>query len=80
MTPIPPLGTLLPELKPKANVLALYPSTTTFYKAEVVTGKKKEGHENLANGYVRLRFEGEDDMEPDKDVERRYVVPDWTGK
>ena len=80
MTPIPPLGTVLPELKPKTNVLALYPSTTTFYKAEVVTSKRKEGVEGLQTGYVRLRFEGEDDMEPDKDVERRYVLSEWTGK
>jgi SAGA-associated factor 29 len=85
---IPPIGTVLPELKPKANVLALYPSTTTFYKAEVVTGRKKEGHEELAAGYVRLLFEGdvellfegEDDAELAKDVERRYVLLDWTVK
>jgi SAGA-associated factor 29 len=80
MTLISPIGTVLPELKPKTNVLALYPSTTTFYKAEVVTGRKKEGHEELAAGYVRLVFEGEDDTEHAIDVERRYVLLDWTGK
>lgn len=80
MTPIPPLATTLPELKPKTNVLALYPGTTTFYKAEVVGGKRKDGSEGPPTGHVRLRFEGEDDMEPDKDVERRYVLSEWTGK
>ncbi|KIW03584.1 uncharacterized protein PV09_05339 [Verruconis gallopava] len=79
MTPIPALGTVLPELKPKTHVLALYPGTTTFYKAEVVTGSKKDG-EGPPEGHVRLRFEGEDELEPDKDVERRYVLSEWTGK
>jgi SAGA-associated factor 29 len=80
MTPIPAVGSALPDLKPKTNVLALYPGTTTFYKAEVVVGKKKEGDGGPPLGYVRLRFEGEDEAEPDKDVERRYVLSEWTGK
>lgn len=63
-------------------MLALYPGTTTFYKAEVVAGwrvsdgkvKKEEGagEENL----VRLRFEGEDEADREMSVERRYVLPD----
>jgi SAGA-associated factor 29 len=83
MTPIPPSSTVLPDLKAKMNVLALYPGTTTFYKAEVVVGKRKEGVDvaiGPPNGHVRLRFEGEDEAEPDKDVERRYVLAEWTGK
>ena len=80
MTPIPPTGQGLPELKPKANVLALYPTTTTFYKAEVVIGKKKEGEDGPQLGYLRLRFEGEDEADRFEDVERRYVLSEWTGK
>jgi SAGA-associated factor 29 len=38
--PIPALAnsTTLPDLAKGRNVLALYPGTTTFYKAEVVAG------------------------------------------
>lgn len=79
MTPIPPMGTALPDLKAKTNVLALYPGTTTFYKAEVMAAKS-DGSAGPPTGHVRLRFEGEDDQEPDKDVERRYVLSEWTGK
>jgi SAGA-associated factor 29 len=79
MTPIPALSATLPDIKAKTNVLALYPGTTTFYKAEVVLGKRREG-DGPPQGHVKLRFEGEDDQEPDKDVERRYVLSDWTGK
>lgn len=78
----------LPSLESKKNVLALYPGTTTFYKAEVVDGWKsggngagvavrKEGEEKLGKeAYVTLRFEGEDEVDMVNSVERRYVLPD----
>jgi len=80
MTPIPASDVKLPDLPPKKNVLALYPGTTTFYKAEVVALKTKEGAEPPPPGYVRLRFEGEDEADREMEVERRYVLLDWTGK
>lgn len=47
-------------------VLALYPQTTTFYKAEV--------HSMASNGKVDLKFEGENDSTTLQQVERRYVI------
>ncbi|KAF2397893.1 hypothetical protein EJ06DRAFT_550845 [Trichodelitschia bisporula] len=78
MTPIPPTDAKLPDIPPRKNVLALYPGTTTFYKAEVV--KTRESVEPPPPGHVRLRFEGEDEADRETDVERRYVLVDWTGK
>ncbi|KAF2126827.1 hypothetical protein P153DRAFT_345451 [Dothidotthia symphoricarpi CBS 119687] len=65
------------------NVLALYPGTTTFYKAEVVAAwraaegrvKREEEGEGRRN-LVRLRFEGEDEADREMSVERRYVLND----
>lgn len=46
------------------QVLARYPETTTFYKAEVMSSKKES---------YNLKFEGEeDDME--RVVARRFVL------
>lgn len=56
----------LPELDKGKTVLALYPGTTTFYKAEVMTTDK--------DGKVHLRFEGEENTTTMQMVERRYVV------
>ncbi|KFA67948.1 hypothetical protein S40285_03549 [Stachybotrys chlorohalonatus IBT 40285] len=47
-------------------VLALYPNTTTFYKAEV--------HSMGADGKVDLKFEGENDSTTLQQVERRFVI------
>ncbi|KAJ4863354.1 SGF29 tudor-like domain-containing protein [Trichoderma breve] len=47
-------------------VLALYPQTTTFYKAEV--------HSMTSTGKVDLKFEGENDSTTLQQVERRYVI------
>ena len=82
-------------LEPRRNVLALYPGTTTFYKAEVVNGwkaggngggtavvKKEEGEKEREKGkgeYVTLRFEGEDEVDMVNRVERRNVLPDKAG-
>jgi SAGA-associated factor 29 len=85
LVPIPPpsSNTTLPDLSKGKNVLALYPGTTTFYKAEVVAGWKvsdgkikKEGESETVGNMVRLRFEGEDEADREMSVERRYVLPD----
>ncbi|KAI5457473.1 SGF29 tudor-like domain-containing protein [Mariannaea sp. PMI_226] len=47
-------------------VLALYPNTTTFYKAEV--------HSMGDDGKVNLKFEGENDSTTLQQVERRFVI------
>ncbi|KAF2452930.1 SGF29 tudor-like domain-containing protein [Lineolata rhizophorae] len=88
---IPPTNSGLVELPPKKQVLALYPGTTTFYKAEVVAPKSGAQVSGVAggpgsglggplgdleDGYVRLRFEGEEEAEREMDVERRYVLPE----
>ena len=64
MIPIPKEGTVLPPLETGRTVLAMYPDSTTFYKAEV---------QGMApDGKVNLKFEGDESlMQP---VVRRYVV------
>ncbi|RDA87810.1 hypothetical protein CP532_2469, partial [Ophiocordyceps camponoti-leonardi (nom. inval.)] len=47
-------------------VLALYPNTTTFYKAAV--------HSMDGGGRVNLKFEGENDSTTLQQVERRFVI------
>lgn len=49
------------------KVLARYPETTTFYPAVVV------GHRQ--DGSVRLKFEGEEEVNKETEVERRLVLP-----
>jgi SAGA-associated factor 29 len=60
----------------------MYPATTTFYKAEVVPRKMMADGAGEATmpGYVRLKFEGEEEFDKEQEVERRYVLTDWTGK
>ncbi|KAF1945925.1 hypothetical protein EJ02DRAFT_451032 [Clathrospora elynae] len=82
----PSSNSTLPDLPKSRNVLALYPGTTTFYKAEVVAGwrqadgkvKKEDGGKEgeTVENLVRLRFEGEDEADREMRVERRYVLPD----
>jgi len=67
MIPIPNAGVELPDLEKGKTVLALYPDSTTFYKAEVI------GKDN-PTGRVSLRFEGEENSVTLQLVERRYVV------
>jgi len=67
MIPIPPSGADLQDLEKGKTVLALYPDSTTFYKAEVIG---KDG----PTGRVSLRFEGEENSVTLQLVERRYVV------
>ncbi|CAJ2502169.1 Uu.00g095630.m01.CDS01 [Anthostomella pinea] len=63
---IPRDGTVLPPLDKGKVVLALYPNTTTFYKAEVIgmDGDTK----------VNLKFEGEESSNTMQAVTRRHVV------
>ncbi|KAI9709287.1 MAG: SAGA HAT/Core module component [Bogoriella megaspora] len=65
----------LPDLENRKQVLALYPQTTTFYRAEVSREWRagKEGEVGVG-GLVRLMFEGEDEKDKEQDVERRYVL------
>jgi SAGA-associated factor 29 len=67
-------GLVDPQLK--RTVLAMYPGTTTFYRADVVAVKGKD----VLNGHVRLRFEDEDDKNTELVVERRYVLLHWPGQ
>ncbi|EEB05187.1 SAGA complex subunit Sgf29 [Schizosaccharomyces japonicus yFS275] len=54
------------ELAPGTTVLARYPETTTFYKAEVI--------ETLKNGSCKLHFEGEEEIGKETIVERRLIL------
>jgi SAGA-associated factor 29 len=67
MIPLPPVGAELAELEKGRTVLALYPDSTTFYKAEVMGTDKDTGR-------VNLRFEGEETSGTLQLVERRFVV------
>ncbi|KAK0717412.1 SGF29 tudor-like domain-containing protein [Lasiosphaeria miniovina] len=67
MIPIPPAGAELAELDQGRMVLALYPDSTTFYKAEVMGM-------DPATRRVSLRFEGEENSGTLQLVDRRYVV------
>lgn len=69
LIPIPRAGTTLPSYTAGKQVLARYPDTTTFYRAEVM-GLRKEAY--------RLKFEGEED-DKEMEVDRRFVL-DIPGK
>ncbi|KAG4032016.1 hypothetical protein MFRU_008g03660 [Monilinia fructicola] len=64
MCPIPPDDVTLGPYEVGKRVLALYPETTTFYRAEVKA--------MLDDGKVRLIFDGDEDST--KEVERRFVL------
>ncbi|ETR98244.1 hypothetical protein M419DRAFT_38749 [Trichoderma reesei RUT C-30] len=68
MIPITPesQASTLKDYEPGQTVLALYPQTTTFYKAEV--------HGTTTPGKVDLKFEGENDSTTLQQVDRRYVI------
>lgn len=76
MVAIPERNDGLLDPAPKKMVLAMYPGTTTFYRAEVVAVKGKE----LVPGHVRLRFEDEEEKNKEMEVERRYVLLNWPGQ
>ncbi|KAK1146501.1 hypothetical protein N8T08_002930 [Aspergillus melleus] len=69
LIPIPRVGTALPSFSMGKQVLARYPDTTTFYRAEVM-GSRKDTY--------RLKFEGEED-DKEMEVDRRFVL-DIPGK
>jgi SAGA-associated factor 29 len=73
---IPPNNDGLPDPTLRKTVLAMYPGTTTFYRAEVTAIKGKD----LTPGHVKLRFEDEDEKNKESVVEKRYVLTDWPGK
>ncbi|KAK9371553.1 SGF29 tudor-like domain-containing protein [Lipomyces chichibuensis] len=63
---IPESSTDLPVYPIGTRVLARYPETTTFYKAEVMGTKR--------DGTCRLKFEGEEEVGKETEVERRLVL------
>jgi SAGA-associated factor 29 len=65
MVTIPPPGLVLADYPAGKHVLARYPDTTTFYRAEVL---------GMNGRAVTLRFEGEDDASETKEVDRRFVL------
>ncbi|KAE8412550.1 SGF29 tudor-like domain-containing protein [Aspergillus pseudocaelatus] len=69
LIPIPQVGSTLPSFSVGKQVLARYPDTTTFYRAEVM-GSRKDTY--------RLKFEGEED-DKEMEVDRRFVL-DILGK
>ncbi|KAE8153841.1 SGF29 tudor-like domain-containing protein [Aspergillus avenaceus] len=69
LIPIPHIGSTLPSFTLGKQVLARYPDTTTFYRAEVM-GSRKDAY--------RLKFEGEED-DKEMEVDRRFVL-DIPGK
>ncbi|KAJ5727943.1 hypothetical protein N7493_005763 [Penicillium malachiteum] len=64
LIPIPQVTGALPSFSVGKQVLARYPDTTTFYRAEVMGAKKD---------VYRLKFEGEED-DKEMEVDRRYVL------
>ncbi|KAJ5188334.1 hypothetical protein N7491_004658 [Penicillium cf. griseofulvum] len=69
LIPIPQLSTHLSAYPAGKQVLARYPDTTTFYRAEVMGARKD---------VYRLKFEGEED-DKEMEVDRRFVL-DILGK
>lgn len=57
----------LPNYPINTKVLARYPETTTFYPA-IVCGSKRDGT-------CKLRFDGEEEIDKETEVERRLVLP-----
>lgn len=68
MIAIPTPDTILAELQVGKHVLARYPETTTFYRAEVTAVRKET---------CMLKFE--DDQNQEMEVARRFVL-DLGGK
>lgn len=66
LIPIPRESANLPPYPPGKQVLARYPETTTFYRAEVMGTKR--------DGTCRLKFDGEEEEGKETEVERRLVL------
>lgn len=56
-----------PNYPTSTKVLARYPETTTFYPAMVIGNKR--------DGTCRLRFDGEEEVGKETEVDRRFVLP-----
>ncbi|KAL1297357.1 hypothetical protein AAFC00_004898 [Neodothiora populina] len=80
LVPIPRSNDGLGDLPKGRGVLAQYPDTTTFYKAEVSAHWRakdlNESKDGCRGQYVRLRFEGEQEEGIWQEVERRFVLAD----
>lgn len=63
LIPIPDSDAAPPDFPVGRHVLARYPETTTFYKAEV---------RGLRKGVYRLSFE--DDQNQENEVHKRFVL------
>lgn len=74
LVPIPTSNARLPHLARGRHVLAQYPDTTTFYRAEVSTPWKARDNGTEKGELVRLRFEGETEESKETEVERRLVL------
>ncbi|KAH0349351.1 hypothetical protein KCU81_g3029, partial [Aureobasidium melanogenum] len=72
LMPIPTENKGLADLNKGRHVLAQYPDTTTFYKAEVSANWRAKDISLDRGDYVRLSFEG-DEMKV-MEVERRFVL------
>ncbi|KAI4764067.1 hypothetical protein E4T52_01101 [Aureobasidium sp. EXF-3400] len=72
LMPIPTENKGLADLNKGRHVLAQYPDTTTFYKAEVSANWRSKDLALDRGDYVRLSFEG-DEMKV-MEVERRFVL------
>ncbi|KAI4717740.1 hypothetical protein E4T48_06035 [Aureobasidium sp. EXF-10727] len=72
LMPIPTENKGLADLNKGRHVLAQYPDTTTFYKAEVSANWRTKDMALDRGEYVRLSFEG-DEMKV-MEVERRFVL------
>lgn len=73
---IPSSNDGLPDPQLRRMVLAMYPGTTTFYRAEVRAVKGKD----VPSGHIKLKFEDEDEKDKESIVEKRMVLIDWPGK
>ncbi|GAB7347527.1 hypothetical protein MBLNU459_g4425t1 [Dothideomycetes sp. NU459] len=74
LVPVPSTNGGLPDLVKGKHVLAQYPDTTTFYKAEVSTAWRAKDLGTEKGELVRLRFEGEMEETKETEVERRFVL------
>ncbi|CCE62039.1 hypothetical protein TPHA_0B03670 [Tetrapisispora phaffii CBS 4417] len=57
----------MPNYPTNTRVLARYPETTTFYPAIIISTKR--------DGTCRLKFDGEEEVDRETELPRRYVLP-----
>jgi hypothetical protein len=61
--------------EPNTNVLAIYPETTVFYKARIVTSAQWLGNDEYSSYMVE--FEGDTESSQSVDVRHVLVPPTW---